>query len=101
MNATESDWAFRESSTACSLDFSPPHTRKKNDRMHSKTERSLVVNSDSASIQHMQIRDEEPVVRLQTSIPFMLPSKPGASANEAHSSIAAQGFEEWGEEAAG
>src|ERR1700677_485073 len=100
MNATESDRAFRERSTARSLDFFLPHTRKKKDRMHSKTERSLVVNSDSVSIQHMQIRHEELVVRLQTSIPFMLPSKPGQARTKLNSSIALPGFEEWGEEAA-
>jgi hypothetical protein len=39
------------------------------------------------------------VTRLQTSTPFMLPSKPGSSASETHSSTELQGFEEWVEEA--
>jgi hypothetical protein len=34
------------------------------------------------------------VIRLQTSMPFMLPSKPGSSASEGHCSTELQGFEE-------
>jgi hypothetical protein len=48
----------------------------------------------------MQIRNKKLVVRLQTSMPFMLFSKPGSSASEAHSWADLQGFEEWCEDAA-
>jgi hypothetical protein len=42
----------------------------------------------------MQIRNEKLVVRRQTSMPFMLASKPGSSASEGHFSTELQGFEQ-------